>query len=106
MTTSSEPSPGRWRRLTGFVEVHSFSIIIGVLVLLALFVYLAPNMIISVGPGHAGVLWSRFFGGTVTVDADGRPFDGRIEAKATGEAVNMDANLISWDPDIPSPGHE
>src|SRR5258708_5320682 len=105
MTTSSEPSPGRWRRLTGFVEVHSFSIIIGVLVLLALFVYLAPNMIISVGPGHAGVLWSRFFGGTVTVDADGRPFDGRIEANATGEAVKLHENLRRWNRDIRSRGH-
>lgn len=41
-------------------------IITSVLVSVILFIYFIPETFINVGPGEKGVLWKRFFGGTVT----------------------------------------
>ncbi|MCP5046262.1 MAG: prohibitin family protein [bacterium] len=49
-----------------FWSRHRFKIIIGTLILSFFVVYLWRNIFISIGTGHAGVLWKRFSGGTVT----------------------------------------
>jgi regulator of protease activity HflC (stomatin/prohibitin superfamily) len=105
MTPSSDRSPGRWQRFKEYVRENSFPITISALIFLALLVYFAPNIVISVGPGEAGVLWSRFFGGTVTVASDGRPFVGRIEANAAGDPVKLHENLNHWNQDIRRRGY-
>jgi regulator of protease activity HflC (stomatin/prohibitin superfamily) len=63
------------------------------LILLAMFIYLAPDIIISIGPGQSGVLWKRFSGGTVTVASDGRPFVGRIGADRAGDPILLTENI-------------
>jgi regulator of protease activity HflC (stomatin/prohibitin superfamily) len=45
---------------------HKFKIVIFVLVTAFLLAYLWQNIFISIHPGHAGVLWKRLQGGTVT----------------------------------------
>lgn len=53
----------------GFKKIwyhHKFKIIIALLILSFLIAYLWRNIFISIYPGHAGVMWKRFSGGTVT----------------------------------------
>ncbi|MBN2751926.1 MAG: prohibitin family protein [Rhodospirillaceae bacterium] len=45
---------------------HSASIIIFLLLFVLSVILLAPRIFINIPAGHAGVLWLRFFGGTVT----------------------------------------
>ena len=45
---------------------HKFKIIISLLIISFLLAYFWQNIFISILPGHAGVLWKRFQGGTVT----------------------------------------
>jgi regulator of protease activity HflC (stomatin/prohibitin superfamily) len=44
---------------------HRSEILVAVLVAMFVFVVTAPQSFISIPPGHLGVLWSRFSGGTV-----------------------------------------
>jgi len=63
------------------------TIVVSLLSILAVFVYLAPSIFVSVLPGEAGVLWSRFGGGTVTSQYGGEHFGGRIKANAAGQPI-------------------
>lgn len=45
---------------------HKLKILIIMLILAFLLAYFWRNIFISIYPGHAGVMWKRFFGGTVT----------------------------------------
>ncbi|MEM7530370.1 MAG: prohibitin family protein [Pseudomonadota bacterium] len=50
----------RWQRK------NMVSITLSLLIFLFVVVYFSPLIFITVPPGHAGVMWWRFFGGTVT----------------------------------------
>ena len=58
-----------FRSIKGFIGNVWFQnrirIIFSILGLLFIAVFLSPRIIYNVGPGQAGVLWYRFFGGTV-----------------------------------------
>ncbi|MEJ1977817.1 MAG: prohibitin family protein [Acetobacteraceae bacterium] len=54
------PPIGRW------FQRHITSIIFGVLVFVILFIILWNRIVYNIPPGSVGVLWLRFFGGTVT----------------------------------------
>jgi regulator of protease activity HflC (stomatin/prohibitin superfamily) len=49
-----------------WVDDHLLGVLLGSIALGAALVLLWPLMVIEIPPGHAGVLWSRFGGGTVT----------------------------------------
>lgn len=55
-----------WSRCRLWCERHATSLYALVLVILMGLLALAPGMFIDVPAGHAGVLWRRFAGGTVT----------------------------------------
>mgnify|MGYP001809677511 CR=1 FL=1 len=61
----------RGRRSRGFLHRYGTSLYIALLFLLLAGAVLAPNIVISIPSGHVGVLWLRFFGGTVTEHAFG-----------------------------------
>lgn len=90
-----EPPPprGRFARLKAWAKRHVTAIVITSLVLLAIAVFLAPDVFISIGAGEAGVLWRRFDGGTETVAFDERPFIGRLQADRTGAPVKLTEHL-------------
>jgi regulator of protease activity HflC (stomatin/prohibitin superfamily) len=89
-----------WWRLREWVHGHSVGIVLTTLIILAILVYFAPDMIISVGPGHSGVLWRRFAGGTVTVAPDGRPYIGRIGADQSGQPTGVTENIRFHDEEL------
>jgi regulator of protease activity HflC (stomatin/prohibitin superfamily) len=49
-----------------FLRRNSLALYVSLLSLILAMMILAPNIFISVPAGHVGVLWLRFFGGTVT----------------------------------------
>ncbi|QCG90871.1 prohibitin family protein [Azospirillum sp. TSH100] len=55
-------APVRWLRSWG--AAHRRDLLLGTLVFLFVAVYLAPNMLVNVPTGYAGVIWRRFGGGT------------------------------------------
>ena len=63
--------------------------ILTILIVLALFVFLIPNIFINIRAGQAGVLWKRFDGGTQTAGPRNRPFAGRLRADRTGEPTEL-----------------
>ncbi|MDH2434871.1 prohibitin family protein [Pokkaliibacter sp. MBI-7] len=74
---SSQTGGSRWQRFSAWREEralrigkwlkrHSMPIYISMLMFVLSLIILAPNIFINVPAGHAGVLWLRFFGGTVT----------------------------------------
>lgn len=73
MTASPESAAGPVKR-RGFgllprvrlwIRTHSRALLIALLILLSLFAYAAPSMIVVVPAGHGGVLWRGLAGGTV-----------------------------------------
>lgn len=56
------------RRVGRWLRRHSMAVYITLFFLLMAVVVLAPNIFITVPPGHVGVMWYRFFGGTVTTE--------------------------------------
>lgn len=67
--TGSETTPAPLsprRRLMAWINDNSLSLYAAVLVLLLAALALAPAMVVAIPPGHVGVLWERFGGGTVT----------------------------------------
>ncbi len=55
-----------WLRLTGPLRRHSVGVYAFILGFIVFLMVLAPKIFINVPAGHVGVLWLRFFGGTVT----------------------------------------
>ena len=53
------------RRIEGWIDHHFIGFTVSGLLALFLVIYFAPNMFITIEPGHGGALWLRFFGGTV-----------------------------------------
>ena len=53
------------RGVERWINRHFIGFTITGLTLLFLFVYFAPNIFITIPPGHGGALWLRFLGGTV-----------------------------------------
>ena len=51
--------------IRAFWERYHIRIIIGILFILFLVAYFWNNIVYTIDSGHAGVRWSRFFGGTV-----------------------------------------
>ena len=76
-----------------WVRAHATGVVLGILIILAILTYLAPDIVVTVGPGQSGVLWKRFAGGTVTIAGDGRPFIGRIGADRAGEPTGVTENI-------------
>lgn len=56
----------RGQRLLATLQHHAIPLVAMALLMLWLMVYLAADIFISIKPGHGGVLWKRFAGGTVT----------------------------------------
>lgn len=56
----------RGQRLLATLKQHAVPLVAMALLMLWLMVYLAADIFISIKPGHGGVLWKRFAGGTVT----------------------------------------
>jgi len=83
----------QWLRFRAWARRHATALVLWALFLLAVFVYLWPDMVITVGPGHSGVLWRRFAGGTVTIADDGRPYIGRIGADRAGDPIGVTENI-------------
>lgn len=60
------PLSRAWRRTRRALRRHSLGISASLLSLILMMIVLAPHIFINVPAGHVGVLWLRFFGGTVT----------------------------------------
>lgn len=58
--------PSLWRRVRLWADQNAISLYALILTLLLGVLALAPAIIIEVPSGHVGVLWLRFWGGTVT----------------------------------------
>src|SRR5215469_16712462 len=54
-----------WRRLTRFVGNHGPEIAVIIMLLVFMVVYFANEIFYTIPAGSVGVLWLRFFGGTV-----------------------------------------
>jgi regulator of protease activity HflC (stomatin/prohibitin superfamily) len=54
-----------WRRLTRFVGHHGPEIAVVIMIFVFMIVYFADEIFYTIPPGSVGVLWLRFFGGTV-----------------------------------------
>lgn len=107
MTTSTleAPPPGRTTATRARLRKWFVTLLLIALVLTLLFLFFSPDIIVSIGPGEAGVLWKRFDGGTVTVANDGTPFIGRIHPNSGGEATRRIENIAdAEDSEIPG-GH-
>ncbi len=78
-----------WKALKNWVRAHDVSIVLTILTILAVLVYLAPTILVSIRPGEVGVLWSRFGEGTVTTHHSGKDFRSRIETDASGNPTNL-----------------
>lgn len=107
MTTSTleVPPPARTMTTRARLRKWSITLLLIALVLVLLFLFFSPDIIISIGPGEAGVLWKRFDGGTVTVANDGTPFVGRIHPNDRGEAHGIIENIAdAEDSEVPR-GH-
>jgi prohibitin 2 len=66
---SSEPRRRRWNPFAAvgrWFQRHITSIIFATLIFIVLFAILWSRIIYNIPPGSVGVLWLRFFGGTVT----------------------------------------
>jgi prohibitin 2 len=100
-----QPGPGfrLWRSFKRWYWARRLTILLVVLVALFALVMLAPFVLITVPPGHLGVLWKRFSGGTVIGDELGEglqvifPWDriyiynGRLQAHTeTYEVISKD----------------
>lgn len=55
-----------WLQLRSFVHRRRFSFAVGLVVLATTSLYLLPDLVVTIEPGHSGVLWARFSGGTQT----------------------------------------
>lgn len=53
------------RRIEGWIDRYFIGFTVSGLLALFLLVYFAPNIFITIPPGHGGALWLRFLGGTV-----------------------------------------
>ncbi|MBE0531738.1 MAG: prohibitin family protein [Rhodospirillales bacterium] len=66
------PAPARdpvWRRIGQWGRRHAMGVYALQLSVLALLIVAVPYSLIEIPAGHVGVLWLRFFGGTVTDDS-------------------------------------
>ena len=54
------------QQLSSFVHRRRFSFAVGLAVLATTLLYLLPDLVVTIEPGHSGVLWARFSGGTDT----------------------------------------
>lgn len=57
----------RWQ-VRSFVYRRRFSFAVGLVVVAATSLYLLPDIVVTIEPGHSGVLWARFSGGTDTAE--------------------------------------
>lgn len=55
-------------QLRSFVHRRRFSFAVGLAVVAATLLYLLPDIVVTIEPGHSGVVWKRFSGGTATGD--------------------------------------
>jgi prohibitin 2 len=77
MTDSSRAEPDQpktvfrrwWRSFKHWYWSRRRVILLSLLVMLAALVMLAPFVLITIPPGRLGVLWLRFYGGTVIGNA-------------------------------------
>ncbi len=60
-----------WRRIDQWGRRHAMGVYALQLSVLALLIVAVPFSLIEIPAGHVGVLWQRFFGGTVTDDSYG-----------------------------------
>lgn len=63
---AKEPRPGLLQRLSAWRRRNAFTLFVVALAFVFVTVLLLPRMIVQIPAGHVGVLWLRFFGGTVT----------------------------------------
>lgn len=58
--------PGLLQRISAWRRRNAFTLFVVILAFVLVTVLLLPRMIVQIPAGHVGVLWLRFFGGTVT----------------------------------------
>jgi len=54
-----------WRRMLRFIGQHAPEIAVVIMILVFMLVYFADEIFYTIPPGSVGVLWLRFFGGTL-----------------------------------------
>ena len=73
-----------WQQLRSFVHRRRFSFAVGLAVLATTSLYFLPDLVVTIEPGHSGVLWQRFSGGTATGDGELQVIDSPEDARPTG----------------------
>jgi regulator of protease activity HflC (stomatin/prohibitin superfamily) len=63
-----------WRRFLRFIGHHGPEIAVVIMIFVFMFVYFADEIFYTIPPGSVGVLWERFFGGTVLTRYVGEGF--------------------------------
>lgn len=90
-----------WRKCKYRVQRHLPMLVVSTLVTLLLVIYLSNSIFISVKPGEAGVLWLRFFGGTVIDQVYGEgmhfifPWDRMYVYNVRIQEVNRDFDVLT-----------
>lgn len=78
-------------------------IVVSLLLAILLFIYFIPDSLVNVGPGEKGVMWRRFFGGTVTEEIYGEglhiiwPWDILYIYDTRIQAVDRDLSVLTND---------
>ncbi|MBT6204236.1 MAG: prohibitin family protein, partial [Rhodospirillaceae bacterium] len=67
---AEQPKPSLYQRFKARINAtyrrHHTSLLMGVLLFTFMFIFLSRQMFVTVPAGHGGVMWWRFFEGTVT----------------------------------------
>ena len=96
----------RWQRFREWIRENAVWNGLTILIAAAIFVYLLPDIVVTIGPGHSGVLWQRFDGGTMTVAGNRRPFAGRIRTDRTGAPAQLTERIEEYEGEIEDRGFE
>lgn len=70
-----------------WLALHKVDLVLTGLVILLVFVFLAPSIFISIHSGESGVAWLRFGGGTVTAPPGGGEFRARLGFDENGDTI-------------------
>lgn len=73
-----------WQQLRSFVHRRRFSFAVGLAVIATTLLYLLPDIVVTIEPGHSGVLWRRFSDGTVTGEPASQIVDSPEDMPRTG----------------------
>lgn len=80
-----------------WLALHKIELVLSGLVMLLMFVFLAPSIFIAIHSGEAGVVWLRFGNGTVTGPEGGGEFNTRLSFDDEGESIEFEDVYLSGD---------